>query len=201
MLEGIIPSPTRRKLLALFFLNSKSRFYVREIERKSGENISAVRRELGILEKAGLAICQRQGNMVYYSANLKSPIFAEIRSIMLKTDGMGGVIKEALAGQAGLKFAFIYGSYARGEERAGSDVDLMIIGDVKPEAASIRIRDAEKKIGREINYSVYPEKEFGKEASKGFIRAVLKGEKVMLIGDKDGLERAAEGGKIKKDNH
>jgi uncharacterized protein len=192
MLEGIIPSATRRKLLALFFLNSKNRYYVRELERRTGENISAVRRELGILGKAGLLLEERQGNMAYYRANAASPIFSEIRGIMLKTEGFADAIRGALAGK-GARFAFIYGSYATGGERAGSDVDVMIIGDVAPKEIIGKIREAERGIGREINYSIYPEKEFGKELSKGFIRDVMKGRKVMLIGDEDGLERFAKG--------
>lgn len=200
MLEMLIPSTTRRKLLAIFFLNPKNRFYVRELERKCAENISAVRRELSILEKAGLLVSTREGNLAYYRANSASPIFSEVRGIMLKTEGLGDAVRAALAGQAGarngegsVRFAFIYGSYAKGEERAGSDIDLMIIGKISPQQIVGRIREVEKKIGREINYSIYPEKEFGKEVSKGFIREVMKGKKVMLIGDDDGLGRLAKG--------
>ena len=193
MLESIIPSTTRRKLLAIFFLSPKSRFYVRELERKTGENISAVRRELGILEKAGLLLSERKGNMAYYFANEKAPIFSEVRGIMLKTEGLGDAIRGALSGQKGMRFAFIYGSYARGEERAGSDIDLMIIGRISPQQIVGKIREAEKKIGREINYSIYPEGEFRKAKGMGFIIEVMKGRKIMLIGDEDGLERLAEG--------
>lgn len=188
MLESIITSKTKRKLLTLFFTNPKSSFYIREICRKTNEQTNSVSAELRKMEKAGILKSERRANNLFYRVNMFCPIYAELKGIIIKTEGIGNELRNAIANLK-VKFAFIYGSYAKGEEREGSDIDLMIIGTIKPEQVASVLRDLERQIGREINYSIYPEKEFLKSREKGFIADLLKGKKIMLIGGEDELER------------
>jgi len=91
----------------------------------------AVQRELENLVNTGLIVRRKQGNQVYYQANPKSPIFAELKSLMVKTTGVADVLREALKPfQCRIETAFIYGSFAKGTENAGSDVDVLVIGDL-----------------------------------------------------------------------
>jgi predicted nucleotidyltransferase/predicted transcriptional regulator with HTH domain len=190
MLESLITSKAKRKVLALFFTNPKSSFYVREVCRKTGEQPNAVRAELGKLEAAGILLCEQRGNSLFYRVNPICPIYQELKGIILKTEGIGSALRGAV-GKLNARFAFIYGSYAKGEERSGSDIDVMIIGKVLPEEVASTLRACEKQIGREINYSIYPEGEFLKGRENGFIAGILKGKKIMLLGAEDELERFA----------
>jgi len=200
MLESLITSKTKRKLLALLFGNPEKEFYLRELARRISEPTNAVSRELEKLERAGLLIKERKANLLYFQANKKSQIYGELKAMILKTEGAGTALREELGKIGKVRFAFIYGSTARGEERAGSDIDLMIIG--KPELKKIVsfASKTEKKIGREINYLIYPESEFLKSLERGFIQEVIRGKKIMLVGEKSELERFIEGGKGKKSN-
>jgi predicted nucleotidyltransferase len=189
MIEAIISSKTRVKLLTLFLLNSDKRFYVRELVRKTGENINSVRRELGRLEGIGLLTSYAEGNMRYYSVNKKMPIYEELKSIFLKTEGIGKVIKSNLSEIGKIKSAFIYGSFAKGEEHLSSDIDLMIIGDVDEKKLLLMIKKAEEKLSREINYTIFSKEEFMSRLKKKdpFISNVMDEEKIMLLGDIDEL--------------
>jgi len=193
MLKALITSKTRRKALSLLFMNPKKSFYLREICRKIGEPTNAVSAELANLEKHGLLSNSRKGNMLFFQANENCPIFNEIKSIIAKTEGLGSAIKSALISDKNIDFAFIYGSFAKGGERQGSDLDIMLIGSTSMQSMAKKIKRLENLYGREINLSIYPKKEFLKGIKKGFIQDVLKGKKIMLIGDENELERLAKG--------
>jgi len=197
MLERIITSKAKRGVLALFFTNPKSSFYVREVCRKARIQPNEASAELEKLCAAGILQSERRGNLLFYSANPSCSIYNELKAIVLKTAGVGDALREAIGKSAGVKFAFIYGSYARGEERKESDIDVMIIGRASPEEISGSLLACEKMIGREINYSIYPEEEISAKRRKGYIEGVLKGKKVMLAGEEDELERFAFGRKSK----
>ena len=185
MLKSIMGSETRVKILTLFFLNPNRKFYVREIARRTGGNINSVRRELQKLESIGLLRSEREGNLKYYGTDKKMPIYEELRRIFLKTEGLGEIIKEGLSKLGEVKFAFIYGSFAKGEERLKSDVDLMIVGKVDEKKLIPMIRKLESQLSREINYTLLTPLEFESRMSKGdpFITDVLRGKKIMLAGE------------------
>jgi predicted nucleotidyltransferase len=190
MLESIITSKAKRGILALFFTNPKSSFYVREICRKTHSQPNAVCAELAKLEAAGILLREQRGNSLFYRANARCPIYSELKGIILKTEGIGSALRGAI-GNLNVRFAFIYGSYAKGEERQGSDIDVMFIGAARPESIAPVLRKLEKQIGREINYSIYPQSEFLGSRGKGFIAEITKGKKIMLIGEEDEFERFA----------
>ena len=108
----------------------------------------------------------------------------------MKTAGVAGRLRDALDKIAGIQLAFIFGSYAKGEEKADSDVDLLIIGGVDMNRLDSSVGKMEKMLGREINYVLYSMKEFKskRKAEDGFLMEVLSGKKIMLIGAENGLE-------------
>lgn len=191
MLEALITSKVKRKLLALFFTNPENEFYIRQLSRKLDEETNAIRRGLQMLENAGILTSRAEGNLKLYKVNKNSPVFNELKGLILKTEGLGTILRQELKDK-GILFAFIYGSYAEGRERKGSDIDLMVIGDVPINEFNSIISGLERKIGRDVNYIIYPEKEFIKKLSGGFIRDVVNGKKIMIIGDEDEFKRFIE---------
>ena len=142
------------------------------------------------LEEVGILRSKRNGNLKHFQANQGCPFFEELKGLVLKTTGVAGRIRVSLEGLAGIEFAFIYGSYAKGEETADSDVDLLIIGDVDMDRLDSNLGKLEKMLGREINYVPYSLKEFKskRKAKNGFLMDVLSGKKIMVVGAENGLE-------------
>lgn len=187
----ITRSKLRKALLKHFFLHPGKRFYLRELERILGQPAANIRREFKNLKRLDLFSSQKVGNLVFYSLNKRSPFYNEIRNLVLKTAGLGDVIKENLIDLEGIDFAFVYGSFAKGEEIATSDIDLMVIGNVKRKELSPRIFKIEKALGRTVNLLTYSKKEILHRIKKGntFIINVLKGKKIMILGEEDALQR------------
>lgn len=187
---------TRRDVLALLLGRPDERFYLREILRATGGGSGAVQRELKQLVEAGLIERRREGRQVYFSANRAAPIFSELQAIIQKTAGAADVLRDALAPllrSEPIAVAFIYGSVAAGSQTGASDVDLMILGDVTLADVIPAVRAAEQRLGREVNPSVYPIKEFRKKLKAGapFLKRVLAGAKFFVAGDERELERLA----------
>ncbi len=189
MLKYLIHSKTKRKLLRQFLLNPDSRFYVRELEKQLKEPINAIRRGLSHLEKAGLLMVKREGNLKYYQVNQTSPIFPELKRILHLTMGVGESLKKALSSYDSVKFAFIYGSIARNEEDSKSDVDLMVIGEADEISMHKTISGLEEELRREINYTVMPITEFKRKLKSGdpFIKRIIREPKIVLKGKLDEL--------------
>ncbi|MBN2014434.1 MAG: nucleotidyltransferase domain-containing protein [Candidatus Altiarchaeota archaeon] len=183
MIEHIITSKTRVKLLTLFLTNPENEYYLRDTARKLKENTNAVRRELKNLEKAGIIKSRKQGNIRYYTADKKNPIHEELKKIILKTTAIGDEIKKELKKIGNIEQAFIYGSYAKNQETKKSDIDLMIIGDADQDRLSEIIRRLEDQLNREINYSTYSKKEFEtrKQQKDPYITNILKEKQIKLI--------------------
>lgn len=188
---------TRRKVLALLYLNEDRSYYLREIIRELQLGRGSVQRELARLTDSGLVIRTVEGNQVRFSANRHSPVFPEIRSLMQKTEGAEGLLQSALSRLGDrISMAFVYGSSASGTERPASDVDLMVVGDITFGDMVEAVADTEQAIGREVNPSVYSTEEFRAKIASGhhFLGSVARGPVRMLLGDEDELRRmAAEG--------
>lgn len=185
MLEKLLTSKTRVKLLTLFLLNPETEMYVREIARKTGENTNAIRRELHNLEDIGLLSSEKKGNLKYYTVNKKMSIYIELTNIILKTEGVSRTLSENLTRLGRIETAFIYGSFASGSAGGRSDIDLFIIGQVHEDELIRCIEQLETKLSREINYVLFTPAEFGQRISNNdpFIKNVLNEKRVMLIGD------------------
>lgn len=186
---------TRRAVLSLLYGHADESFYLREIARVARVGLGAAQREVKQLSDAGILHRVVRGRQIYFQANRQCPVFGELKSLVLKTAGAAGVIQSALAPLADrIRVAFLYGSTAHGEEQKGSDVDLLVVGEVTfGEVVSV-IHGAQSTLNREINPTVYPPREFQSklEAGHHFLRTVLRGPMVFLIGDKRELAGLAK---------
>ena len=187
---------TRRNILALLFGRPDEAFYLRQVARETGAGVGAVQRELAGLTRAGLITRTPRGIQVFFQADRSSPVFSEIKSLMEKTTGLADVVRSALAeldARGLVSFAFLYGSVATGTHGPSSDVDLMIIGDTKLLELIPAVREAQDRLGREINPTVYPVAELQDrlKARDHFISRVLERPKIMLIGTENELEKLA----------
>ena len=187
---------TRRNVLSLLFGRPDERFYMRQVARMTGASVAAVQHELARLTTAQLVVRTPEGKQVYYRANTESPVFNEIRGLMDKTVGAVAVVRSTLSGLAGegrIDIAFIYGSVASGTYDAFSDVDVMIIGEIKLSEIIPALRVAQDRLGREINPTIYPGEELRMRLTdrEHFVTQVLDGPKIILIGSENDLERLA----------
>lgn len=187
MLEALISSKTRVKLLTLFLLNPESEYYIREIVRMTEENYNAVRRELANLEAFGLITGQKKGNQQYYTVNRTFFLYNELQTIVLKTEGIAKIIKDNLAQQGDIECMFIYGSFARGTAGSKSDIDLFIVGNIDENTLIPLVHTSERSINREINYTLMHSDELRRRKQSGdpFVKNVLKEHKIMIIGTCD----------------
>lgn len=184
----------RRRVLGLLFREYERDFYQREIVDAVGCGSGAVQRELKQLADAGLITREERGRMVFYQANRESPVFEELRGLVMKTSGLADVIREALEPDADrIEVAFIYGSMAEGTDDAHSDVDVMVIGDIGLRRVSNRLWDAQSSLNREINPIIWSVQDLRKRltADHHFADAVMRGPKIFLVGDGDELRRLA----------
>jgi len=192
MLETLFGSRVRKKLVVLFSTSAGKEFYVRQLARNLSERPNAVLIELNRLEKLGFLSSHYHGNMRLYGVNVKCPFYPEMKGMVLKTEEFGSLLKDAVHGVSGVKFAFIFGSFAKGEEKPSSDIDLMIVGSPDSAKVSRAVAKAEKALSRAVNYIIYPEREFLSKRKNGFLSEVISGRKIWLAGDRDGFERFAQ---------
>lgn len=185
----------RRQVLALLLMHPEQSFHVREIARITGKPAGTLYRELGSLAEAGLLERSSIGNQVHYRANSACPIYEELRAILRKTFGVADILREALDSVAhAVSIAFVYGSVARGDESAASDVDVMIIGKLKFADAVLALSFAESGLRREVNPHVLSVREF-KEKVDGqdpYIVRVTQGPKIFLIGTDNDLGKLTQ---------
>ncbi len=188
-LAELLSSRARAEIFRLLFSGTEEELHVREIERRSGLNDSTLRQELRKLVRLDLVQSRRDSNRVYYRAKTETPLYPEIRNLVLKTSGLSDVLKSALTDKR-IRGAFVFGSIARGEEKAGSDVDLMVIGQLGLRDLSRLLSGIEEKIGREVNPHVLHEEEFRKRirAKEHFVSSVIEAPKLFIIGSQRELE-------------
>lgn len=190
MLEDIIISRVRVKLLTLFLSNPGMIFHVRDIVRKVDEEINAVRRELAHMEKVGIVAKEQRANRLFYAMRKDYPLYNELFALVGKTSGLGKDILKQRPKLGKIKFAMISGRYLRGLTRkSASDVDLLIVGAaVLPELTQL-VKAEEGRRGKEINYTVMTEEEynFRKRRRDPFVLSILEGSRIMIIGDEEDL--------------
>jgi predicted nucleotidyltransferase len=194
-LDALLPK-TRQGILAATLVQPEKAWYVSELARRMGVPSSSLQRELRDLSEVGILKTHRQGHMVYYQANMDSPVFPDLRGLLFKTAGIVDVLADALKPLASkLRAAFVYGSIAAGSEQSDSDIDLMVVGQVSPPELALPLRRARELLGREINPTVYTPAEFDKKqaANDPFLKQVLDKPKLFVLGNKDELGKAAGG--------
>jgi len=192
-LASVLLPEYRRRVLGLQLLRPEEALHGREIARRTGLPAGTVTRELTKLAEVGLLHRERRGNQQVYRANTRSPVFSELAGILRKTSGLADVLAQALAPVAPkLRAAFIFGSIAQGRESAGSDVDLILIGDLGFAQAVELLHAAQATLGREVNPKVFTASEFtSKVATGAFLRDVLAKPKIFLIGSDHDLAELA----------
>lgn len=188
-ISRIFKSKTRKELFRIYFTNPDNEYYLRELERILDIPVSMIRNELVNLEKGGMFISKKKGNSIYYCLNKAYPLFEELKSIVFKTVGIQGLLKEALKKVKGIAVAFIYGSFAKKEEAVGSDIDLFIVGKINETMLIREIKKLEGVLKREINYSIFTRDEFKKKVKEkdSFIIDLLENPKIFIVGSEDVL--------------
>lgn len=185
-LANALFSKVQQRVLGVLFSNSGRSFYANEIIALAESGTGAVQRELARLANVGLVTVRRQGNQKHYQANAASPVFNELHGLVLKTFGLADLLRVGLAPLASqIEWAFIYGSIAKQQDSASSDVDLMIVSDTLSHGDVISaLESTASTLGRIINPTVYSPKEFARRLREGkaFLSRVIKQPKIWLIG-------------------
>jgi predicted nucleotidyltransferase len=179
----------RRAVLGLLYARPDEAFYLRQITREVQAGQGAVQRELKRLVDAGLLTREARGREVHYRANRACPIFAELHGLVLKTVGLADVLRAALLPfQTDLTLAAVYGSQAAGTARAGSDVDLLVVGTVEELALHKAVAEAETQLARTVNYTLLTPREFARRRRErgSFVARILAGPLIPLLGSPDG---------------
>lgn len=185
---------TRGKVLALLFSAPDESFFLRQIARLVETSAGNVQRELSQLSEAGLITRSEIGSQVFYQANRELPEFPELKALIAKTTGVFQMLKTALAPLASrIAFTFVYGSFARGEEKATSDIDLMVIGTVSLDEVLDAIAPLEKHLRRPVNPTIYTMDDLQERLRAGnhFLQSLEKSKKVFLIGDANEFRKAS----------
>lgn len=175
------------QILAILIENSQKEFYLSQIGQLLGKHPGVFQRGLKSLEKQSYVKSRRQGNQRLFIINSAHPFFNEIKSIIQKTFGAEAILRGIVKSITGIKTAFIYGSYVKNKLRADSDIDLLVVlSRLKAEDELLtKISNAEKKLGREINYKAYSLKEFSQKVTAGdpFLTEILSEQIILLKGD------------------
>jgi predicted nucleotidyltransferase len=186
----LFPNQYRRKVLGLLLMRPEQQIHLRELARVIGAAPGTLKKELDALCEAGLLRAERVGNQVRFCANTAHPVFPELQALIRKTIGLVDALRLSLAPLAGrIDAAFVFGSMASGTESAGSDIDLMVVGDAGFAEVVDATYEAQAALGREINPKVMSASEWqAKKAERNaFLQDVLNKPRIMLIGDADVL--------------
>ena len=176
----------RSAVLSALLLHPEASLHVRELARLTGTSPGSLHRDLRALAELGLLQRQEIGRQVHYQANTESPVFADLAGLLRKTAGLVDVLRAALSPiRDEIRFAFVYGSMASGEEHAYSDVDVMIVGTVGFGKAVQSLVPVQQQLRREVNPAVFSVSEFKLKLKdpEGFVAQVWRGKKLWLIGD------------------
>lgn len=195
MLQDLITSKTRVKLISTFLDEPTEMFHVRELVRRVEEEINAVRRELMLLEKKGILKKEPRANRVYYYLDKSYPFYFDLVKIYSKIKGLGADIIKNKVKLGKIKYAMVSGKWARGIRENAEDVDLLIIGTVVLPELALLVRKEEGRRKQEINYTVMSEEEFlfRKKRRDPFILSVIQGSRIMLLGDEEVMLAAGRG--------
>jgi len=183
ILNEILSSRARADIFQLLFDHRRRELHVRAIERESCVTFNSIRQELKKLSRLDLISSRRDGNRLYYKANTGHSLYPVLVELVAKTVGFVALLNQVLT-HPSIQMAIIFGSQARHEEISGSDLDLMIIGDIGLRELSSLISGQEEKIGREINPHIFSQEEFKKRRDAGdhLVLKIMAGEKIFILG-------------------
>ncbi len=192
ILAELLSSRARAEVFRLFFGLSDTPLHLREIQRRAGLSLGTMQQELRKLKRLGFLVSHADGNRLSYQVNKGHPLYPEIHRMVLKTSGLADVLRSTLRDPK-IEWAFVFGSIARGEETAGSDVDLTVVGDLGLRGVTSLLSGAADQIGREINPHVFRRTELMKRkaASDPFLTRLLAEPKIFVVGDPHEFEKLA----------
>jgi len=176
-------SELRRRLLAFYFTNPNASLYLRELAQRLEVDPANLSRELAGLCRQGLFVSETRGKQKYFRLNRDFPLYGECRRIVFKTVGVAGLLREALGQLAGVGEAYLYGSFARDQADAHSDIDVLIIGQPDGEQLELKIARLERLVARDINHVVMSREEFRQRRAQrdAFLEDVWRNPRVPLV--------------------
>ena len=180
---------TRAAVLTALLVGDRE-LHGREVARRVGMAPRSVMLELQMLVREGVVTARRSGNRVYYSANKRCPVYPELRMLLIKTVGVADEIQKAMKPlKEMVDFAYVYGSFASGEARADSDIDLMVVGRATLKQLGAALAKAEDALSREVHATVYSKREYAARLRErdGFVAQVHSGPRITVLGDPDEL--------------
>jgi predicted nucleotidyltransferase len=177
-------SKARQRLLVYYFTNPTARHHLRDLAERLSIDPSNLSKELGRLQREGLFRSEVSGRQKYFQLNCEYPLFNEVRSIVAKTIGAGPLLAQSLKKIDGIEEAYLYGSFARNQQDAASDIDVLVIGRPKGDALAGAVQRLERQLGREINYTVLSRKELESRRARkdAFLESVWHNKRVSLVG-------------------
>ncbi len=189
MFSDLITSKSRVKLLNVFLGNPTEMYHVRELVRRTSDEINAVRRELAFLEKKGILEKEPRANRVYYFLSKSYPFYYDLLRLGSKNIGLGAQIVKNRVKLGKIKYAMFSGRFLRKMKNQPDEVDFLIVGNIVLPELSLLIREEEKRLTTEINYTVMTEEEFDfrKKKRDPFILSILSSSRVMLLGDEEAM--------------
>jgi predicted nucleotidyltransferase len=176
-------SKSRQRLLAYYFTNPTARLHLRDLAQRLRIDPSNLSKELGRLEREGLFRSEVSGRQKYFQLDRDYPLFGEVRSIVAKTIGAVPLIAQSLKKIEGLEEAYLYGSFARNQQDAASDIDVLVIGTPRSEALAETVKKLERQLGREVNYTVLTRKEFESRRARkdAFLENLWHNKRISLV--------------------
>jgi len=189
---GALFTPVQQRVLGLLFGQPDRPFQSAELIRLARGGVGAVHRQLERLAESGLVTVTRMGNQKHYQARRDSPVFEELHSLVVKTVGVADPLRRALESKAtAIRAAFVYGSVARGTDRAGSDIDLMVVSESLGHADVFgALHGVEAALGRKVNPTVMTLGQWRAKRLRpdSFINRIVRQPRLFLIGSEDDLE-------------
>lgn len=188
-------SPYRRQLLARLLLHPDEQFHVRELARMTGISAGSLHRELKAMAESGLLLREKIGHQVFYRADTNCSIYEELAAIFRKTLGLASLLHNALSGLGSrIQVAFVFGSMASGQQQAGSDIDVCVLGNVSLLEVVKALSSVQETLRREINPVVMTAKKLAEQSVKQdrFVTRVLSEPKVFVIGGEDDLAKLVQ---------
>ena len=184
MLTKLMPA-ARVKVLAFLLLNASEELHVREIARRAGVGLQSAQRELALLEEIALIERHRRGRQVFVTVRTSHPLFEDLRSLLLKSEGLAIPLRQALERIDGIEAAAVYGSVAAGTDTGRNDIDLLIIGPPDELVLHDAMSTLEEDLGRPINYTLLSKKELKARLRRKdpFLTRVLSGDLIPVIGE------------------
>lgn len=187
-----LQSKARQRLLGYYFTNPTARHHVRDLAQRLSVDPSNLSKELRRLEHEGLFLSEVSGRQKYFRLNREYALFAEVRGIVAKTIGVVPLLRQSLQPIEGIEDSFLYGSFARNQQDAASDIDLLLIGAPPGRALAEAVHKLERQLGREINYTVLTRKEFNARMARkdAFLAGVWQNRRVSLLSGNEKAQAA-----------